>query len=844
MPVLGILRSKIEAESKKGIVDAYRVFEQVLHAHMLPPLPPPATNPKISNARQADAMSTPLDGTQIDASSAVDGSTVEATNGKKTRRRRRRRKKPTTTAINDAENNTENTLEEEEEEGDEEKDVVAKKKNTRRHRRRRKPPTEQIVQEEQGDDMEASPNKDEDEGVEESTEAHQPTQSSDSDVSVVSWNHLPHRRTLREFSSFSSLKEIKTAIKLKWPEWHSNRYWLLLPNDTLVPTAPTPDEAIGILWAVGVVTKRHTMSSNDWKAQVMRDAVIKGLVEAMQLTPPRRLSTSSSSTGSSSMSCVGSGRVAPTTTTTSTKTTITTTTTATTTTTTTVTTTTRTTTRTPPDGGLNPPHTISPRAIPSAMFVLAWIGDVNNWMEEMSILCNLLEYTDFCRIASLNNVTWALRATRHYTNNLPLLERQAVALLLSMFPDQVHASGSLRVGGQGGEGGGGNMKAAAAAAEEEEEDEENEEEEVGVQDAMDSDDDEGLLRTLTTTETAATADLPPKNTLRAVRHAAAIAQALVFLGHVPELLLDTIEPLLEPYWTWRTACSLSWTMAIRETLIRHREENNKPRGSRLRVRQQQQEQGQKRGTMLPTLMKAMNDHAEEAMNLGFDKRSSLSKVYQLIITLEMLKGAAPSSSSPPVLQEESWTDSFREVVKLAQEQWNVSVAIETRRTSSSQVDVYKTLVSIGYDCELESLVHGLSVDVVVKGHTSGDVENSKIIVEVDGMWHFARNETKLVVGNTLWKKRLLESAGWGVVNVNVNEWMRKRGAQERREFLQRLIDVAVARRQRRRVEEARRVGGGVGRGGRGRGRGRGRGVRGPAKNNSSNESESRDDGSN
>ena len=55
--------------------------------------------------------------------------------------------------------------------------------------------------------------------------------------------------------------------------------------------------------------------------------------------------------------------------------------------------------------------------------------------------------------------------------------------------------------------------------------------------------------------------------------------------------------------------------------------------------------------------------------------------------------------------------------------------------------------------------------------------------EVEGFAHFARNRPNQAVGNSLWKKRLLQAHGWLVVNVNVAEWARKRGAAEKRRFL-------------------------------------------------------------
>jgi hypothetical protein len=54
---------------------------------------------------------------------------------------------------------------------------------------------------------------------------------------------------------------------------------------------------------------------------------------------------------------------------------------------------------------------------------------------------------------------------------------------------------------------------------------------------------------------------------------------------------------------------------------------------------------------------------------------------------------------------------------------------------------------------------------------------------VDGPHHFTRNERERLVGNVLWKQRVLGAAGWRVLNVNAYHFGRLRGREERREYL-------------------------------------------------------------
>lgn len=98
--------------------------------------------------------------------------------------------------------------------------------------------------------------------------------------------------------------------------------------------------------------------------------------------------------------------------------------------------------------------------------------------------------------------------------------------------------------------------------------------------------------------------------------------------------------------------------------------------------------------------------------------------------------------------------------------------------------------------------HGWSVDVAAHHARSG----ARIALEVDGPWHFARNQPTLALGHTRVRDACLERLGWRVVSLNLTEpggsysgggggavvtSTRSQAAQERQ--LQELIEAAAAR---------------------------------------------------
>ena len=108
-----------------------------------------------------------------------------------------------------------------------------------------------------------------------------------------------------------------------------------------------------------------------------------------------------------------------------------------------------------------------------------------------------------------------------------------------------------------------------------------------------------------------------------------------------------------------------------------------------------------------------------------------------------------------------------------------------RMISTSQNQVYNTLKAsniVGEDIIIESTIETLSVDIVCN--------DERLIFEVDGPSHFARNAPHHVLGSTLWKKRLLQMMGWQVINLPTSEWETKRGFQSRVEYIRDLITLS------------------------------------------------------
>lgn len=472
------------------------------------------------------------------------------------------------------------------------------------------------------------------------------------DFGDLAYNEQPHRVVYLAFKEHGTLAKIKAAIEERWPAWANNRYWLLTSGahggNKEIDSVPTPDEAVGLLWAVGAVTAGKRI--RNWPVTVPRDPLVKGLVECLRLLPARRAPQAAMSYkifGKHNKR--GISRPPPP--------------------------------KIDPETGvlkhvveMPPPRAITPAALSAAMFSLGWLGGEANWMEEMEVLCKRLPDAEYRKIKEVYNVIWALRAARHWTPHLPLLEASIISMLEG-----------FKVSGM---------------------------------------------------------------TPRQVRHASYCAQGLVHLGYKPKQLFEELAPLVVDFFAWRGACSLAWALTIANEL---------------------------HSPLLPQLLRGMELHAAEVVVTGLPRRASASKIWQLIASLERMR--------PGYALKKTWDPDMRKLAEIAHAEWQDLVRQETKMVSAVQRDVHRSMLSMGYTADLESTACGLSVDV--------SIPDEKLAVEVDGFSHFARNRPDLPVGNGLWKKRLLQAHGWLVVNVNVTEWGRKRGAAEKRLFLRSAIEKQV-----------------------------------------------------
>jgi very-short-patch-repair endonuclease len=246
---------------------------------------------------------------------------------------------------------------------------------------------------------------------------------------------------------------------------------------------------------------------------------------------------------------------------------------------------------------------------------------------------------------------------------------------------------------------------------------------------------------------------------RQMRHASYCAQGLVHFGHVPKELLSILTPRALEHWDWRAACCLAWALTISNELD---------------------------SPLVPILFKGIAENAEDALENGFPRQAALSKIWQLVSSLNQMRHGS--------LSRKTWSEHTRKVIDLAQSHWEALVHEETKITSGVQKEVHRSMLSMGYTADLECAVCGLSIDVAV--------QEIKLAVEVDGFAHFARNKPNQAVGNSLWKKRLLEANGWVAVNVNVKDWCNKRGAGEKRELLKEAI---AKEEEKKRLKDAARL---------------------------------------
>jgi|GEM_PF-6718963 len=96
-------------------------------------------------------------------------------------------------------------------------------------------------------------------------------------------------------------------------------------------------------------------------------------------------------------------------------------------------------------------------------------------------------------------------------------------------------------------------------------------------------------------------------------------------------------------------------------------------------------------------------------------------------------------------------------------------------------EVARTLENLGIAFKNEAPICGFFVDIVLNEH--------KIAIEADGPTHFARDERgkSFPTGKTLFKKNLIQSAGYRVISIPYWEWSKQRNNQQRCKYLTGLL---------------------------------------------------------
>lgn len=87
----------------------------------------------------------------------------------------------------------------------------------------------------------------------------------------------------------TTLRQLLKTISTTWPEWKNNRYWFLTPTGSPCHTVPSPLEALNILEQLIPIWLKEKKWDKTW----YRDSVFKGLVECLRLARPRSPSASS-----------------------------------------------------------------------------------------------------------------------------------------------------------------------------------------------------------------------------------------------------------------------------------------------------------------------------------------------------------------------------------------------------------------------------------------------------------------------------------------------------------------------------------------------------------------------
>jgi len=224
----------------------------------------------------------------------------------------------------------------------------------------------------------------------------------------------------------------------------------------------------------------------------------------------------------------------------------------------------------------------------------------------------------------------------------------------------------------------------------------------------------------------------------------------------PKALLHEIAVHLLSSWDWRAACSMGWALGISNSALLDAESSS-----------------------LIGFLDGLRCNADTAEEGTKRARVDMALLWQFYLALEQ--------AQPEISAQWSALAEVQQLLHLAKTAWDRK-ATRVIQTSAFQKDVYEIIRSMGYDAELESVIFGLSVDI--------SSPRDRLVVEVDGPHHFARNRKDIALGNVLWKRRLLEGRGFTVVNVNSASWDETPSTRKaKRMFLEGAIKEAMERRQ-------------------------------------------------
>lgn len=189
------------------------------------------------------------------------------------------------------------------------------------------------------------------------------------------------------------IEDLEKYCMDKWPQWAKNRYWCSAPQsgNLGVLIRPTPDECVDMLWLVAAIKKNRERSKY---VQFHREAVVKGLVEGLGLSPVRK---------------VNSSVMLP----------------------------------------LKDAHSpgcqtgLSKCLLPKVALSMAYIGGSPMWSHEMAAICAQISEMPWDSLRQVEDLVNALRITRHWTESLVILEESANFCLLKEMETDLSSKSSL-----------------------------------------------------------------------------------------------------------------------------------------------------------------------------------------------------------------------------------------------------------------------------------------------------------------------------------------------------------------------------------------------------------------